>query len=59
MYSLSIKILTYMIRRIFWNFRNSFFGKDMLILIPAEIARFPVGFVGFTYSISLLSLVFF
>lgn len=36
-----------MIRRIFWNFRNSFFGKDMLVLIPYELAKFPVGFVGF------------
>ena len=36
-----------MIRRIFWNFRNSFFGKDMLVLIPYELVKFPIGFVGF------------
>jgi hypothetical protein len=43
-----------MIRRIFWNVKNSFFGAGMLILIPVQFMYFPVLLGIPTYTATVL-----
>lgn len=43
-----------MIRRIFWNVKNSFFGAGMLVLIPVQFMYFPVLMGIPTYAATVL-----